>query len=150
MALAFRSEGWCRTQRRPAPESLVPTTAERASIFSGNRAYRWRAGAARERTKISVLSRFSGNSPAGERLLAPINLMPPRSKRKASREQIRSGAAFFLETSGDAPCEAGRIAKIARSRLKLDFRAAISSIPGGFSEPIALAPIASLAHTKAC
>jgi hypothetical protein len=150
MALAFRSEGWCRTQHRPAPESLVPTTAERASIFSGNRGYRWRAGAARERTKISVLSRFSGNSPAGERLLASINLMPPRSKRKASREQIRSGAAFFLETSGDAPCEAGRIAQIARSRLKLDFRAAISSMPGGFSEPIALAPIASLAHTKAC
>ena len=118
MALAFRSEGWCRTQRRPAPESLVPTTAERASTFSGNRAYRWRAGAARERTKISVLSRFSGNSPAGERLLAPLNLMPARSKRKASREQIRSGAAFFLETSGDAPCEAHRIAKIARSRLK--------------------------------
>src|ERR1700738_1029131 len=42
----------------------------------------------------------------GERLLASIDLMPPRSKRKASREQIRSGAAFFLETSGDAPCEA--------------------------------------------
>jgi hypothetical protein len=81
--------------------------------------YRWRAGAARERTKISVLSRFSGNSPAGECLLAPVNLMPPRSKRKASRELIRSGAAFFLETSGDAPCEAHRIAKIARSRLKI-------------------------------
>jgi hypothetical protein len=93
MALAFRSQ-------RQAPHTAPLSTRKLGANDNSTRVHFQvtaptdGAGAARERTKISVLSRFNGSPPAGDRLLASLYFMTPRSKRKASRELIRSGAAF--------------------------------------------------------
>ena len=144
----FDRRGGCRTERRPAPESLAPTTAERASIFQVI-ASTDGAGAARERTKISVLSRFNGSSPAGERLPASLYFMTPRSKRKAPRELIRSGAASFLGNVRRCP-SCGRPHRQNRARplktglLGQPFPASRQDL----ASLTALAPLASLSHMK--
>ena len=132
----FDRRGGCRTERRPAPESLAPTTAERASIFQVTASTDGAPALPESERKISVLSRFNGSSPAGERLPASLYFMTPRSKRKAPRELIRSGAASFLGNVRRRP-SCGRPRRQNRARpLKTGlFGAAISSIPAGFSEP---------------
>jgi hypothetical protein len=115
MALAFRSQ-------RQAPHTAPLSTRKLGANDNSTRVHFQvtaptdGAGGARERTKISVLSRFNGSPPAGDRLLASLYFMTPRSKRKASRELIPSGVPF-LGSVRRRPREAGCIAKIARSRL---------------------------------
>jgi hypothetical protein len=88
-----------RTQRRHAPERPALTAAERASIFQVTAPTE---GRPRARTKISVLSRFSGSSRAGHYLFA-ILISWRRDQSARCRATQFAGELAFLERFGDAP-----------------------------------------------